>query len=219
MLELARSTGDVVTVGTDGSVRARRTTGRRVGHFATSLQADTLEQLRADVDAASDVAPPREEPWHSGAVTESLTVNEQVVIEIDQHDDPPDPWKAAVVSARRLLDDVVDAPEAALELELSGTPVEATLRHVGSEPLTADLEGAAVEAHLAAADGATLGSWSGSVPGGADLAGSVPVGWAATLGLVEAGFEPADGQTVEVGVTLGLPDPLPYTAELWTSGP
>jgi hypothetical protein len=144
-------------VASDGSFEAHRTVGgARIGTFAGQLASATLRRLQADVAAIRDatdleIATPRDgatEYVEAGGRTARIGSNER----------PTGSWKALIGRLRRLLeDDVVEAPNAAIELTAS--PTAASLRHAGSEPLDVDLASAVIRVVRLADDGRVLDRW------------------------------------------------------------
>jgi hypothetical protein len=204
---------DELEVEQDGSWKALLSAGgERAGRFGGTLDPQALQSLEADVAAAVAAgAPTRQDPWPPGAAVDTFWAGE-VVAQLTQDEDPPDPWRPLVSTCRRLLAGAAGSPLAAVEADVAG---DGALRQVGSQPVTTDGNGFAVEATLVGPDSATLGSWSTTVavPEGGELA----PGWEAPLGLSSSGLEAADGQTVSVWITFAVVEGLPRPMTLWTS--
>jgi hypothetical protein len=222
ILSFTRSTGDQLEVEDDGAFTMRRVSGAsRAGKFAGQLGAGPSEELRGAVQAAAAGGrPARDRPWPSGGVTETLFGAEgEVLIEVDAHEETSPPWADAITRSRRLLDELVSQPLAAIELEVTESPLAGRLRHVGQEPVAADLAGATVEAFLAGPDSAALGSWSSTVDPGSKSEGMVEPGWETDLGLSAAGFVLESGRSCQVSVSFTLRDGRAVSASVLASVP
>jgi hypothetical protein len=197
--------GDELEVDDDGTWRALRSGGaERAGRFGGRLDTDALDRLKAEVAAAADAGPPvREDPWPPGAAVDSFWAGD-VVAQLTQDEEPSGAWTALVGTCRRLLAGATDSPLAAIEVSAEG---DGALRHAGTDPVTTDGAGFAVEATLYGGDSATLGSWSTTVavPDG----GQVGPGWEAPLGLSGSGLEATGNQTIGVWVSFAFVDGLP----------
>ena len=144
----------------DGRFAARRTVGgRRIGRFAGQLGDGALSDLGSKasaVAAAGDVAVPT--PMDGATVSVLVGGREARVGSNEQIEGP---WGLLISALKGLLDgDAVARPVAALELMASAS--EASLRHVGSEPLEVDTSSVAVRAVRLDAQGLVLGRWQGS---------------------------------------------------------
>jgi hypothetical protein len=207
ILSFVRSTGDQLEIEDDGTFGMRRANGASsAGWFAGRLDAALSARLRGAVTAAEGGGrPDRDKPWASGATTETLFGAEgEVLVELDAHEELPPPWTEAVALSRRLLDELTSQPVAAIQLEVTDSPLAARLRHVGRETIVADLEDATVEAYLSGPDSTTLGSWSSSVDPRSASGGSVTPGWETDLGLAATGFTMRPGRSCQVDVSFTL---------------
>jgi hypothetical protein len=90
------------------------------------------------------------------------------------------PWGALAVELRRLLDDLVRAPVAAVALVVAPDGSTATLKRLGDEPLTVDLSKLSVTATVFGPDGNVAGTWKSS-PAPAAGPVSTAAGWTSAL--------------------------------------
>lgn len=219
------SDDEQLEVADDGSFRMWRTVGwTRVGAFAGNLAPDDLEELRV----LSSTAPPED---LDGGVPRGAAAEEHVAgggrLVLGGSNDPPPAWQGLVATGRRLLDDLVVAPEAAVELEVVG-PSEATLRVVGDEPLALALSSLRWRVERLAPDGTVVAGWRPPGEEGGPLPEYVTVdelrthdpGPIRTL-VLGHGWELASGELLRVWVTLSVAPPAgsPRTARLVAVNP
>jgi hypothetical protein len=125
--------------------RLRRTTGvAAVGRFSGELSAVVARAVDA---AAEDVR--GSSPVH----LEAAPGSPGETVEVDGSrlegdlDDAPGPWAAVVERLRELLDRLVDAPEAAIAIEVDEDGRHARLVHRGTMPVEVDLSETRVSVH------------------------------------------------------------------------
>lgn len=127
------ATAENVELADDGSFTGWRTIAPTVGYFAGRLSEADLATIRVGAEAAGDATPGLPPP---GAVVETLQLSgrDPLVVGGVQSGEP---LSALVEAARSLLDSaMLDAPRAAIGLELAATP---RLVHRGTDPLELDL--------------------------------------------------------------------------------
>lgn len=126
------SDDESLEVGSDGLFRMWRTVGwRRAGAFAGTVPPDVLEAIRGL--ASSVPTGEAEASLPRGAAAEEH-ITPRARLTLGGSSDPPDGWAELVQLGRRLLDDLVIHPEAALDLSVANLH-EATLTVVGSGTL------------------------------------------------------------------------------------
>lgn len=127
------ATAENVELADDGSFTGWRSVAPTVGFFAGRLPEAELTTIRAAVEGVGDATPGLPPP---GAVVETLQLpgRDPLVVTGVQSGEP---LSALVEAVRSLLDTaMLDAPRAAVGLELAATP---RLVHRGTEPLELDL--------------------------------------------------------------------------------
>ncbi len=202
----APSDDEHLAVEEDGSYVARRTVaGARAGRFAGRLTDARLGTLRAAVDGVREAADIAIQTPHDGATEDVEAAGRSA--RMGSNEEPPEPWRALVHALREAIDaDAVANPVAALELQ-AGTR-DATISHLGSEPIEVDLGSVAIRVVRLDADGAVLGRWSGRVqPAADDDSGEAPAaawtdggpGWTRALPF-DHGLELAPGDWLQVWV-------------------
>jgi hypothetical protein len=112
---------------------------------------------------------------------------------------PSGPWGPLAEQLRRLLDDLVRAPEAAVALEVAPDGTKATLKRLGQGPLTVDLGKLSVSATLFGADGNAMGTWK-SPPAPAARPEQTDAGWTSALPFGH-GLEMGAGRKLQVAAT------------------
>lgn len=122
------SDDESLEVASDGAFRMWRTVGwRRAGAFAGSIPPDVMEPIRRSITSLpsgdAEASLPR-----GAAAEEHITPGARLTL--GGSSDPPDEWAELVQLGRRLLDDLVVHPEAALDLTVASID-EATLTVVG----------------------------------------------------------------------------------------
>ena len=192
-------------VADDGTVTAWQDYGHRVGRFARDLAAGeraALERALAAAAAAGEPAAPGG-PLRPGGATERLTADGLPDVVLTPHAEPPAGFGDLVDLLRTIREDVAGSPVAAIELEVTGTPLAARLRHVGSESIALRMGTLTLQATLFGPDSALLDSaavtvdasgWTGRADPGWSLPLADDLGLAAPRG---GGF---------LTVTVGTPD-------------
>jgi hypothetical protein len=125
-----------------GRFRLRRTTGVAVvGRFTGELAADDARGVDAAAEAVRGT---------SSLYLQASPGSSPEVVEVDgvhlqgDLDDAPEPWAALVERLRDLVDRLVDAPEAAIAIEVDDDGRRARLVHRGTVPVEVDLSEARI---------------------------------------------------------------------------
>jgi hypothetical protein len=170
----------------DGHVTGWQTSGWRVGRFARDLTEKERAALQSALETARGNLPeatsgPESRP--PSGTTEQLVSDSLPDATFASTANPPPGYEALIRVLRGVREDLADYPSAAIELEVSGTPLRARLRHVGTEPIGVRSEAAIrVEAAVYDKDYLALEREVHTIePAGID--GSVSEGW--ELELVE----------------------------------
>lgn len=199
-----------------GNAVAWKDYGHRVGRFARGLSADergALERaLASAAEAAGDVgAAAAGGPLPPSGVTEQLTADGLPDVVVQQHAEPPAGLGDVLDLLRDLRASLTESPVAALELDVSGSPLRARLRHVGSEPLTVRLGMLTLQATLFGPDSTLLDSATVTVDAGGGEAAAVGPGW--SLPLTEDLSIPAPAKGGFLTVSVGTPE-----VDVWADG-
>jgi hypothetical protein len=197
-----------IEIGDDGRAAAWSTSGHRVGRFARTLSAGERAAFERALTAARDAGePPAPGPAgqavHPGGATEQLIADGLPAIVLDAHQEPPPGSEDLVRLMRTLREDLAASPVAAIELDVSGSPLGAWLRHVGSEPVAVRIATLTVQATLFGPDSALLDSATHTVD--ASGAGSqAGPGWSLPLAEDLGLAAPSEGGFLTV--TVGTPE-------------
>lgn len=198
-----------------GNAVAWKDYGDRVGRFARELSADERGALERALASAAEAAgsvgtAPSGGPLPPSGVTEQLVADGLPDVVLPQHAEPPAGLGDVVDLLRDLREGLTESPVAALELDVSGSPLRARLRHVGSEPLTVRLGTLTLQATLFGPDSTLLDSATVSVDAARE-AGPVGPGW--SLPLTEDLAIPAPARGGFLTVTVGTPE-----VDVWANG-
>jgi hypothetical protein len=173
-------------------------------------RADVIEKV-ADiagvVAAAAGVeeapVPGLDRPLRPDGVTERISADGLPDVVLEPPADPPAGYADLLALLRALRDDDTESPLAAIELDVTGPPLRARLRHVGSEPLAVRLGTLTLEATLFGADSTLLDSATVSVDASGEGA-EVGPGWSLAIAHDLAVAGPANGGFL--AVTVGTPE-------------
>lgn len=186
-----------------GTMTAGQDFGRRVGRFARQLAPAEQEALERAVAAAANVveppAPEADRPLRPDGVTEELSADGLPDVVLEPPADPPAGYADLVRLLRSLREDLAESAVAALELDVSGPPLRARLRHVGSEPLAVRLETLTLQATLFGPDSTPLDRATAQVDA-SGAGGEVGPGWSLPLTDDLAIAAPAKGGFLTVSV-------------------
>ena len=186
------ATAEYVELFDDGRFTGWRSNAPAVGWFAGGLAAAECDEVRGLIADLGGATPGRPPP---GAATETLElpgVDPLVVTGVDG-DGPLGPL---VDRARRLLDEMVGSPRAAVALEVDSPP---RLVHRGTDPLQLDLSTVALRAYYWKGYYEPAGEASEVLAGERVEAGP---GW--TLDLPALDAPPGDDITTHVTVDLAI---------------
>jgi hypothetical protein len=134
------ATAENVDLADDGRFTGWRSIAPVVGWFAGELPTSECEELRTAIAGLDDAVP---DPPPPGASVETLELpaRDPLVVSGVEGDGP---LGRVVDRARRLLDDMVGSPRAAVALEAGSPP---RLVHRGTDPIELDLSTVAMHAH------------------------------------------------------------------------
>ena len=174
-----------LAVDDDGHVTGYQTSGWRVGRFARNLTAKertALERALESTRSAPASLPAATSRPPSGS-TEQLVADGLPDATFPSNASPPPGFEELIRVLRAVREDLADFPAAAIELEVSGTPLRTRLRHVGEGPIDVRAAGELrIEALVYDKDYLIVEREIRTVdPGGLD--GAVSAGW--ELGLVD----------------------------------
>ncbi|QNE16603.1 hypothetical protein F1D05_00155 [Kribbella qitaiheensis] len=122
----------------DGHITGWQTSGWRVGRFARDLTAKERTELDRALEsarAADAQAPPAEGPRSPSGSTEQLVADGLPDATFSSNASPPPGFEELIRVLRGVRENLADSPSAAIELEVSGTPLRARLKHIGKEPI------------------------------------------------------------------------------------
>lgn len=137
---------EILDVDDDGSFRLWRSIAPVVGRFGGSLPAGSAADIGRLVEAVGSSAPPRSGSRPADASLEQLEIGGSLsVFEADA--DVSAPWGDLLAACRRLADELVDHPIAAIAVELELVEGGARIRlvHRGTETLPVELAAARVK--------------------------------------------------------------------------
>ena len=185
-----------------GRFRLRRTTGIAVvGRFSGELP----EGAARSVDAAADAV--------RGSTSMHLSLSPDASpesIEADgtriegDLDDAPEAWSALVERLRDLVDRLVDAPEAAIALEVDEDGRGARLVHRGSTPVDVDLSETRIAVHAWRGYYEPAGRWERG-PLAIEAPATAEPGWRAELPF-DHDLPIGDGYSLQVETNFAIRD-------------
>ena len=135
-----------LVVDDDGHVTGWQTSGWRVGRFGRELTATERASLAAALEAAShstrpepaegqDADSPPTAPRPPSGSTEQLVAHGLPDATFASNATPPPGFEDLIEVLRGVREHIAEFPVAAIELDVSGSPLSARLRHVGTEPV------------------------------------------------------------------------------------
>ena len=142
----------------DGSFSMWRSIAPAVGRFAGKLPADELGKLRSEAKKAAAEGDTARPPTMDGSA-ERIQV-EGATVTMGSNDYLEGPWGELIEHVRRLLDELVSAPQAAVGLKVDEDGKNARLIHLGEKPIMVDLSNLSVRAVLWGRGFKKLGDWS-----------------------------------------------------------
>jgi hypothetical protein len=184
-----------------GRFRLRRTTGVAVvGRFAGALPADAkaveaaAEGVRGSTSLQLEASP--------GAASESIDVD-GVRLQ-GGLDHAPRSWSPLVARLRELVNRLIDAPEAAIALELGDDGRSARLVHRGAAPVEVDLSELRIAVHAWEGYYEPAGRWERG-PLGVTAPSTASGGWSAELPF-DHGLPSGPGYRLQVEVDFAIRD-------------
>src|SRR3989475_8057306 len=142
----------------DGSFRMWRSIAPAVGRFAGTLSPAELRQLKQEAQiaaAAGDVSRP---PTMDGSAERFQLDGASATM--GTNDDVEGAWGDLIRHCRRLLEQLVSMPQAAVGLEVGDDGRSARLVHLGNKPITVDLSTLSIRAVLWGRGFQKVGDWS-----------------------------------------------------------
>ena len=200
---------EILQIEDDGSFTLWRSIGSAtfpstpVGRFAGTLPEETLQQLKAAGRAAHDTGD-LTRSLRPGTAIANIQIGD-VKAKLGIHDEPEGPWGELLPQLSALLGELTSMPRAALGIAVAEDGLSASLRHLGTEPLSVDLSDLTVRAVL----------WKGYLKVGdwfaptRETTGSETIesseGWQYALPF-DHGFELDEAHRVVAYVTLAIAD-------------
>jgi len=174
-----------------------------VGRFAGRLTPATARDVTAAEAAAIAAGHPDAEAPPDAPI-ETVELGDGTTIELGHEADIEGPWGGLIELLRRLADDLVDQPAAAIGLEVAEDGRGARLVHRGPDPLGIDLSAAGIAVY----------AWKGYYePAGRWLRGPMAIGSPDTVGegwRVDLPFDhdlrTGPGRSLQVAVDFSLRD-------------
>jgi hypothetical protein len=168
----------------DGRATGWQTAGRRVGRFARALTAAERRALRNALEAgpgAGDASgETNDAPLPPSGASEQL-VGDGFAATFDPSIGPPEGLEQTFAVLRAIREDLEASPVAAIELDVSGTPLRALVRHAGTDPIQVRVDGALqVQITAYGKNSRVVDSITHTVDTGG-LTGSVGAGWGLEL--------------------------------------
>ena len=142
----------------DGSFTMWRSIAPAIGRFAGSLEPSEFNRVKeeaAKVAAAGDFSKP---PSRDGSV-DSIDVD-GAHASLGSNDYAEGDWGVLITHLRRLLDELIRMPRAAVGIELAPDGRSARLVHLGQKPIAVDLSRLSVRAVLWGRGYRKLGDWT-----------------------------------------------------------
>lgn len=194
---------ELLTIQEDGAFAMWRSVNTPAcGRFAGQLTPERWRALQAE-GAAAMAAGPLERPILPDSAIETIQVGDTLA-KLGHTDMPEGAWGELATHCRSLLADLLDAPQAAVALEVAPAAAGARLVHRGDQPLALDLTRLAVRAILWGGYYEQRGNWQWAAPPGP---GRVEAGrgWGLDLNFAH-GFRPGADEVVHTYVTFSVFD-------------
>ena len=187
---------DGVQIEDDGHFSMWRSIAPVIGRFAGTLTGTELSGLQAEAKAAASAGDFTKPPYPEGAV--DLIDLDGAHASLGSNDTAEGAWVPLLARLRRLLDELIDEPRAAIALRVSEDGRSARLEHLGDTAIDLDLSRLNVRAVLWGRGYRKLGDWTSDVAGAQRV--SAAGSWSIALPL-DHGFRTAPGQVVHVYAT------------------
>lgn len=142
----------------DGRFTMWRSISPAIGRFAGSLGAGELSKIKNEVQLAAAAGDLTREPARDGSVEGIDVAGARATL--GSNDEAEGPWGVLIDHLRKLLDVLIDMPQAAVGLEVEPDGTSARLVHLGDRPLAIDLSNLAVRAVLWGRGYQKLGDWN-----------------------------------------------------------
>lgn len=187
---------DGVQIDDDGHFSMWRSIAPVIGRFAGTLTDTELSGLQAEAKAAASAGDFTKPPYPEGAV--DLIDLDGAHASLGSNDAAEGAWVPLLGRLRRLLDELIDEPRAAIALRVSDDGRSARLEHLGDTAIDLDLSRLSVRAVLWGRGYRKLGDWTADVAGGQRV--SAAGAWSMALPL-DHGFRTAPDRVVHVYAT------------------
>jgi hypothetical protein len=173
------------------------------GRFAGQLTEAAARDVAAAEAAAIGARPPDAEVPPDAPI-ETVELGDGTTIELGHRGEVEGPWGELVEHLRRLADDLVDHPAAAIALELAQDERSAGLVHRGPDPVGIDLSAAGISVHAWKGYYEPAGRWLRG-PMALDARGAAGRGWRVDLPF-DHGLKTGAGRALQVAVDFSLRD-------------
>jgi hypothetical protein len=142
----------------DGSFTMWRSIAPAIGRFDGKLEPSELNSVKSEVKKAAAAGDFSRPPSRDGSV-DSIDID-GAHASLGSNDYAEGDWGALITHLRRLLDDLVRLPRAAVGIELAPDGRRARLVHLGQKPIAVDLSRLSVRAVLWGRGYRKLGDWT-----------------------------------------------------------
>ena len=173
-----------------------------VGQFVGLLSTTEQTRLQAEVAAANQTGSIRLVPLPDSAI-ETVTIG-SVQASLGHTDQPDGAWGTLISHLRQLMDQLTNAPQAALALEVDGQGRSARIIHRGPDAVKGDLHSVMIRAVLWGGYYEMMGNWHTTQAGASSPLMMTP-GWSLDL-VFDHGFTLEKGQVIHTYVRFDLYD-------------
>lgn len=142
----------------DAAFRMWRSIAPAIGRFAGSLDPSELKSLKSEAKNAAAVGDFAKPPSRDGSV--ELIDVDGAHASLGSNDYAEGDWGVLITHLRRLLDDLIRMPRAAVGIEVAPDGRSARLVHLGQKPIAVDLSHLSVRAVLWARGYRKVGDWT-----------------------------------------------------------
>jgi hypothetical protein len=142
----------------DGGFSMWRSIAPAIGRFAGTLPTSELSSIRREADGAIAAGDFMKPPVPDGAV--DVIDTEGAHASLGSNDYADGAWAPLITHLRRLLDELISMPRAAVGIQVSDDGQSARLVHLGDTPLDVDLSQLTVRALLWGRGYRKLGDWT-----------------------------------------------------------
>jgi hypothetical protein len=172
-----------IQIDDDGHATGWQTAGHRVGTFARELSGSERARLERALTAARNAgapAAPAGGPIPPSSATDQLVADGLPDLVLSSGAQAPPGYDELYQLLLELRESIAESPLAAIELDVSGSPLSARLRHVGSGPVTTRMATLTVQATLFDRDSSIVDSATHTIDA-SGATGQVGPGWNLSL--------------------------------------